>query len=369
MPAVWTVPRPCRGALRKTLHHLMDCSTSGGEAKQWPTRPRHSWKLGRIPEADSVVFHCLPAHEQPVTAWLLDERRSSMPWQPLERLKIGVAFFTAASNSASIPGLTSICAISVIMTCPIKRKATLYHDCWLRKASAAVQRRQRQFLPDRNGKLALIGLIGPVPQPMGRARKFGAAALLRGRAAIPSPDLIDKHRARLRRDRGPRLCRRFCRGIPCDGLTDEIERPLGDDFINFWSGAFLKRHQRAAEIYNFGAFHAFEHGIVGGHLMKLSLQMLSDAGVDPAVLAFMPYIHLFWLAAGWFALHFALRMAKPPGRCLRWRRRLFRQFRRRAKWSLDGVVPRRRARLSRPAAGACGRFVGAVGLANRNSAF
>jgi hypothetical protein len=30
-------------------------------------------------------------------------------------LKIGVAFFTAASNSASKPGLTSICAISVII--------------------------------------------------------------------------------------------------------------------------------------------------------------------------------------------------------------------------------------------------------------
>ena len=38
-----------------------------------------------------------------------------MPWQPFERLKIDVAFFTAASNSASNPGLTSICAISVII--------------------------------------------------------------------------------------------------------------------------------------------------------------------------------------------------------------------------------------------------------------
>src|SRR5262245_24332133 len=38
-----------------------------------------------------------------------------MPWHPLARLKIGAAFFTPASNSASMPGLTSICAISVII--------------------------------------------------------------------------------------------------------------------------------------------------------------------------------------------------------------------------------------------------------------
>src|SRR5215472_7466866 len=38
-----------------------------------------------------------------------------MLWHPLARLKIGAAFFTPASNSASMPGLTSICAISVII--------------------------------------------------------------------------------------------------------------------------------------------------------------------------------------------------------------------------------------------------------------
>src|SRR5262245_13493529 len=38
-----------------------------------------------------------------------------MNLQPLARMKIGAAFFTPASNSASMPGLTSICAISRIM--------------------------------------------------------------------------------------------------------------------------------------------------------------------------------------------------------------------------------------------------------------
>jgi len=35
--------------------------------------------------------------------------------QPLARLKIATACFTPFSNSASVPGLTSICAISVIV--------------------------------------------------------------------------------------------------------------------------------------------------------------------------------------------------------------------------------------------------------------
>src|SRR5580704_8975644 len=38
-----------------------------------------------------------------------------MPWQPLARLNNGAAFFTPVSNSASMPGLMSIWAISVIM--------------------------------------------------------------------------------------------------------------------------------------------------------------------------------------------------------------------------------------------------------------
>src|SRR5438270_12996000 len=43
------------------------------------------------------------------------ERCSSKLFQPLQRLKIGSALAIAASKSCSLPGLTSICAISVIM--------------------------------------------------------------------------------------------------------------------------------------------------------------------------------------------------------------------------------------------------------------
>ena len=149
------------------------------------------------------------------------------------------------------------------------------------------------------------------------ARKFGAAALLRGRAAIPSPDLIDKTARAFVAIAAIAYVVDLLRQTR-DGLTDGIERPLGDDFINFWSGAFLAWHQRAAEIYNFGAFHAFEHGVVGGHLMNYHYSYPPTMLVLTAPLAFMPYIPglAVWLAAGWFAFYLALRMAKPGGRTL-----------------------------------------------------
>jgi hypothetical protein len=42
------------------------CSTSGGEAKQWPTSLRHSWKSGRAAEIDVVILDRLPGDEQAV---------------------------------------------------------------------------------------------------------------------------------------------------------------------------------------------------------------------------------------------------------------------------------------------------------------
>lgn len=148
-------------------------------------------------------------------------------------------------------------------------------------------------------------------------RKFGASALLRSRAAAPRPELIVKI-ARcyvavasivyvvdlLRQTR--------------DGLTDGIGRPFGDDFINFWSGPVLAWYQRAAEIYNFGAFHVFEQSVVGGPLQGYHYSYPPMLLVLTAPLALLPYVPglLLWLSAGWFAFYRALRLAMPQGRTL-----------------------------------------------------
>jgi arabinofuranan 3-O-arabinosyltransferase len=149
------------------------------------------------------------------------------------------------------------------------------------------------------------------------ARKSGALALFRRHAALPSPALIDKVARSyiavafvaylvdlLRQTR--------------DGLTDGMGRPFGDDFINFWSGAFLAWHQRSAEIYNFSVFHAFEQSVVGAGLMGYHYSYPPALLVLTAPLALIPYVPalVLWLCAGWFAFYRALRIAMPHGRTL-----------------------------------------------------
>jgi len=149
------------------------------------------------------------------------------------------------------------------------------------------------------------------------APDVGARAPLRAHAAMPSSALIEKV-ARcyvavtiivyvvdlLRQTR--------------DGLTDGAGRPFGDDFVNFWSGPFLAWHQRAAEIYNFDAFHAFEQSVVGEHLQGYHYSYPPTLLVLMAPLALVPYVPalFIWIAGGWFAFYRALRLAMPKGRTL-----------------------------------------------------
>ncbi len=142
----------------------------------------------------------------------------------------------------------------------------------------------------------------------------GAHAPLRGPVALPSPQLIEKV-ARcyvvvaliayvfdlLRQTR--------------DGLTDGAVRPFGDDFINFWSGPFLAWHHRAADIYNLGAFHAFEQSVVGVHLQGYHYSYPPMLLVLTAPLALVPYVPglVLWVGGGWLAFYRALRLAMPNG--------------------------------------------------------
>jgi Glycosyltransferase family 87 len=101
-----------------------------------------------------------------------------------------------------------------------------------------------------------------------------------------------------------------------DGLTDGVIRPFGDDFINFWSGPWLAWHHRAAEIYNFEAFHVFEQSVVGQHLQDYHYSyppMLLVLTVPFALIPYVPALTL-WLAGGWYAFYRALQLAMPQGR-------------------------------------------------------
>ena len=98
-----------------------------------------------------------------------------------------------------------------------------------------------------------------------------------------------------------------------DGLTNGAGRPFGDDFINYWSAAFLAWHGRAAEIYDWAAFHAFEQGVAGATLdfyhysyppvLPLLTAPLAPFGYVPGLAA--------WLIASWLCFYLALRAARP----------------------------------------------------------
>ncbi|MDP2296197.1 MAG: glycosyltransferase family 87 protein [Pseudolabrys sp.] len=98
-------------------------------------------------------------------------------------------------------------------------------------------------------------------------------------------------------------------------LVDAAGRPLGDDFINYWSGAFLAWHGRATDVYNWPAYHAFQESIVGGPIDPYHYGYPPVLLILSAPLALLPYLPglAAWLALSWFAFYRAL-CAAVPGR-------------------------------------------------------
>lgn len=103
-----------------------------------------------------------------------------------------------------------------------------------------------------------------------------------------------------------------------DHLTNGALRPFGDDFINYWSGAFLAWHERAAEIYNPATFHAFEQEVVGAPIQGYHYSYPPVLLLLTAPLALMPYVPglALWLASGWYAFYRALQLAMPGSKAL-----------------------------------------------------
>lgn len=98
------------------------------------------------------------------------------------------------------------------------------------------------------------------------------------------------------------------------GLTDGNGRPIGDDFINYFSGAYLTLHQRVAEIYHWRPYHAFQESLVGAWVSPnynysyppVTLVLTLPFGALPYVPALGA-----WLVTGWYAFFSALRLATP----------------------------------------------------------
>lgn len=96
-------------------------------------------------------------------------------------------------------------------------------------------------------------------------------------------------------------------------LTDSNGRPLGDDFINYWSGAFLAWHGRAAEVYDWPAYHAFQQSVVGPGVDGYFYGYPPILLILTAPLALVPYLPGLgiWLVSGWLCFYRALALAIP----------------------------------------------------------
>jgi hypothetical protein len=99
------------------------------------------------------------------------------------------------------------------------------------------------------------------------------------------------------------------------GLSDGLGRPLGDDFVNYWSGAFLALHGRAAEIYDFAAFHAFQQSAIARDINYYHYSYPPVLLLLTWPLALMPYVPalFIWLGLTWYAFYRALRLTGYAG--------------------------------------------------------
>jgi hypothetical protein len=102
------------------------------------------------------------------------------------------------------------------------------------------------------------------------------------------------------------------------GLTNGAGRPLGDDFLNYWSGAWLAWRGNAAQIYDWFAYHAFQERVVGGSLDFYHYGYPPVLLILTAPLAALPYLPALglWLVASFLAFYRALRLAMPGGGAL-----------------------------------------------------
>lgn len=103
-----------------------------------------------------------------------------------------------------------------------------------------------------------------------------------------------------------------------DGLTNGHGRPFGDDFLNYWSGAWLALHGRAAEVYDWHAFHVFQQSVTGPDIQLYHYSyppVLLMLTAPLALVAYVPALGL-WLLSSWYAFYRALKLTAFDGALL-----------------------------------------------------
>jgi arabinofuranan 3-O-arabinosyltransferase len=102
-------------------------------------------------------------------------------------------------------------------------------------------------------------------------------------------------------------------------LSTPAGRVLGEDFINYYAGAWLAWHGHAADSYDVPTYHAFLESIAGPTVSGMYVYIYSPLAMLLAgPFAALPYVPaLFaWLAGSWYAFYRALRLAMPGRKVL-----------------------------------------------------
>jgi hypothetical protein len=100
-----------------------------------------------------------------------------------------------------------------------------------------------------------------------------------------------------------------------DRLSDGAGRAFGDDFVNYWSAAFLALHGRAAEVYDFAAFHLFEQSVTGPNIGFYHFSYPPLFLLLTLPLALVPYVPALgvWLVGTWYGFYRALKLTESDG--------------------------------------------------------
>lgn len=93
------------------------------------------------------------------------------------------------------------------------------------------------------------------------------------------------------------------------GWTDGVDRPFGEDFLNFWSAARLAASGSVGRIYDVAAFHAFQVDTVGHGIDLYHYSYPPVAALLTMPLGQLPYPIAWglWQAGGWCLFALTLR--------------------------------------------------------------
>jgi hypothetical protein len=97
------------------------------------------------------------------------------------------------------------------------------------------------------------------------------------------------------------------------GWTDGVDRPLGEDFLNFWSGAKLALDGHVHTLYRIGEYHRFQVETVGHTIDLYHYSYPPTLALIMTPFALLPYpvAWVVWQGAGWASFASALKRFMP----------------------------------------------------------